>query len=84
MDTSKFTDGAQLFRAVGRMDGGVRNAEIRSGKYYRSSVLEVHASGKIIKNGPFCSHHLGPSRRSYPYVNALKLRSGQLFRRLTC
>ena len=44
MDTSKFTDGAQLFRVVERMDGDVRNAEMRSGKYYRSSVFEVLAS----------------------------------------
>ena len=44
MDTSKSGDDAQLFRVVDRVDGGVRNAEMRSGKYYRSSVLEVHAS----------------------------------------
>ena len=44
MDTSKFTDGAELFRVVDWVDGGVGNAEIRSGKYYRSLVLEVSGS----------------------------------------
>ena len=33
MDASKFTDGAHLFRVVGRVDGGARNAEMRSGKH---------------------------------------------------
>ena len=33
MDTSKFTDGAQLFRVVDWVDGGARNAEMRSVKH---------------------------------------------------
>ena len=44
MDTSKFTDGAQLFRVVDWVDGGVRNAEMRSGKFYHSLVLGVYVS----------------------------------------
>ena len=34
MDTSKFVDGVHLFRVVDRVDGGARNAEMRSGKHY--------------------------------------------------
>ena len=44
MDTSKFTDGAQLSRVVDWVDGDARNAEIRSGKYYHSLVLGVCGS----------------------------------------
>ena len=44
MDTSKFTDGAELFRIVDGVDGGVGNAEMRSGKYYHSLVLGVCGS----------------------------------------
>ena len=40
MDTSKFTDGAELFRIVDWVNGGVGNAEMWSGKYYHSLVLK--------------------------------------------
>ena len=48
MGKSKFIDGAQLFKVVGRVDWGVGNAEMRSLKYYCSSVLR---STCILKNG---------------------------------
>ena len=84
MDTFKFTDGAHLFGVVDRVDGGARNAEMRSGKHYHSLVLGVCGSCKITKYGPFCSHHYGPSLGPHRCVRALKLSSGELFRRLAC
>ena len=48
MDTSKFRDGAHLFRVVDWIGEGVRNAETRSGKYYQSLVLRV--CGRIEKH----------------------------------
>ena len=35
---------------------------------------------KIIKNGPFCSHHYISLPGQHPYVRALKLSSGELRR----
>ena len=61
MDTSKFTGGTQLFRVVGWVDGGVGNAEMRSGKYYHSLVLGVCGSCKALKMDFFAAittdHH---------------------------
>ena len=84
MDTSKFTGGTQLFRVVGWVDGGVGNAEMRSGKCYHSLVLGVCGSSKITKNGLFFSHNYGPSLGPHRYVLALRLSLGELFRRLAC
>ena len=66
MDTSKFTDGAQLFRVVDWVDGGARNAEMRSVKllsittrWYVGSV-DPEKSSKIDHFAAIATdHHYG-------------------------